>query len=264
MNCYGKLSTAFYDLDKPAAPPDAVAYYLSRALQSNGPVLEPMCGSGRFLLPLLQAGVAIEGVDISREMLTACRRRAKVLGLIPTLHEQSVDSLSLPRQYGFAFAPSGSLGLIQPKEGFRACLRALRRHLTSGATLLVELVDQVAFAADPSPAGSRHVAVEGDRRIHYEWHMTRDPSSDAVHWSGKYRLLEADSLLAEESEEIVLQMYSSEAVLHELQHAGFAGAHVVQPTERMSWLKESGCTLYACKVAGTMADAQRFQRAGDR
>ena len=230
MRSYGSLSTAFYDLDKPAAPAEAMAYYLRRALQSNGPVLEPMCGSGRFLLPLLQAGVAIEGVDLSADMLTACRRRAEALGLVATLHEQSLEALSLPRRYGFAFIPSGSLGLVPPKESLRASLRALRRHLTPGAVLLVELDDKSGFE-ESSATGSRAVVVEGDSVIHYEWHMTRDCGSDTVHWSGRYQRRDAGSVLAEEFEEIALQLYGTQEDLDELQLAGFSGAHVVEATE---------------------------------
>lgn len=255
MKSYGRLSTAFYDLDKPAAPPDAVAFYLARARSSNGPVLEPMCGSGRFLLPLLQAGVAVEGVDASPEMLAACRRRAKALGLVATLHEQSLESLSLPRRYGLAFVPSGSLGLIHPRASIRVCLRALRRHLGPDATLLIELVDKGPYEAHADDSGSRSVDVEGGGRIDYKWRATRDPSSDAVHFDSRYQLHDADRMLAEESEEIVLTLYSAEDLLGELHLAGFSGAHRVPVTAGMSWLSESGCSLYECKVLDDNADA---------
>jgi SAM-dependent methyltransferase len=248
MNSYGRLSTAFYDRDKPAAPPDAVAYYLARARGSNGPVLEPMCGSGRFLLPLLQAGVALEGVDASPEMLAACRCRADALGLTATLYEQPLESLSLPRRYGLAFVPAGSLGLIHPRASLRACLRALRRHLGPGATLLVELLDKAAYEADANDSGARFVDADIGRKIHYEWQATHDRSSGTVRFDGRYRLRDGEKLLAEESEEIVLTLYSSAEVADELHLAGFSGAHAVPATTGMSWLQESGCSLYECTV----------------
>ena len=46
-------------------PKDAYDFYLSYAKEANGPILEPMCGTGRFLLPLLAAGFKIEGFDAS-------------------------------------------------------------------------------------------------------------------------------------------------------------------------------------------------------
>ena len=52
MSAYGSLCTEFYDLDKPSAPADALAFYVARARKVGGRILEPMCGSGRFLLPM--------------------------------------------------------------------------------------------------------------------------------------------------------------------------------------------------------------------
>jgi len=169
MSSYGRLSTAFYDLDKPAAPPEAVAYYRTRAALANGPVQEPMCGSGRFLIPLIQAGVSVEGADASREMLAACRLKADRLGLIPTLYEQSLEQLSLPHRYDLAFVPSGSLGLVHQPDALRTGLGRLRRHLNPGAILLVELVNPEAFEADPRDGGSRSVETGEGRNICYTW-----------------------------------------------------------------------------------------------
>jgi SAM-dependent methyltransferase len=108
MSSYKKLCTEFYDLDKPDAPPDAFDFYLQHARRAAGPILEPMCGTGRFLLPLLAQGFDIEGVDLSPDMLSACRARARTLNLSPVLHEQSLSRLELDRQFGLVFIPSGA------------------------------------------------------------------------------------------------------------------------------------------------------------
>jgi SAM-dependent methyltransferase len=255
VNSYGKLSTAFYDLDKPAAPIDAVGYYLARAIRSRGPVLEPMCGSGRFLLPLLEAGVAIEGVDASPEMLAACRRRAAALGLDATLYEQPLNSLALPRQYALAFVPAGSLGLVHPRTSLRAGLQGLRRHLIAGGTLLVELIDKEAYEADAGDSGSRVADAGGGRTIHYAWRATHDATRDTVRFDGRYELRDAGELLASESEEIVLTLYGAAEIVDELHRAGFSDARLVPSTTESSWLNESGCSLYECRVLSNNADA---------
>ena len=88
VNSYRKLSTEFYDIDKPAPPPEALDFYRNYALQSSGRILEPMCGWGRFLLSLLAEGYAVEGVDASPDMARACRERGAQRGLDPTVYEQ--------------------------------------------------------------------------------------------------------------------------------------------------------------------------------
>src|SRR5438128_1166120 len=75
----------------------------ARARAANGPVLEPMCGSGRFLLALLAAGIDVDGIDASAAMLDACRRHAAARGLAPSLHAAALERLALPRRYALAF-----------------------------------------------------------------------------------------------------------------------------------------------------------------
>jgi len=107
MNQYGKLCTEFYDVDKPTAPPDAYDFYEAFAREARGPIHEPMCGSGRFLLPLLAQGLDISGSDTSPEMLEACQRRAEQLGLTPELTSQALGNFTCQRAPSLIFIPSG-------------------------------------------------------------------------------------------------------------------------------------------------------------
>ena len=118
MKPYNQLCTEFYDLDKPNEPADAFQFYLEYAQAAQGPILEPMCGSGRFLLPLLARGFDIDGVDASPCMLEACRKRAAQQRLTPKLLEQNLEALELSRRYALAFIPAGSFG-FSPKPRWR-------------------------------------------------------------------------------------------------------------------------------------------------
>ena len=39
-------------------------------------ILEPLCGSGRFLIPFLERGFEICGLDLSEEMLAKLKKKA--------------------------------------------------------------------------------------------------------------------------------------------------------------------------------------------
>lgn len=71
LDTYLRLCTQVYDLSKPNPPEDAYAFYRSYALNAKGPILEPMCGTGRFLLPLIDEGFDVQGFDASEHMLEA-------------------------------------------------------------------------------------------------------------------------------------------------------------------------------------------------
>lgn len=86
--------------------------YLAWIQEYGQLALDVGCGTGRLLLEYLQHGIDIDGVDNSPEMLALCRRKAAHLGLQPTLHEQVMEALDLPREYRTILIPSSSLQLI--------------------------------------------------------------------------------------------------------------------------------------------------------
>jgi SAM-dependent methyltransferase len=136
---YGKLCTQFYDIDKPTAPPEELAFYLGHARQANGPVLEAMCGSGRFLIPMMQAGIDLDGVDASSDMLGACQHKCNTLGLQSHLYRQFLHEMDLPRKYNLVFIPAGSFGLIADLTQVREALKRLHDVLLPGGKLVLEI-----------------------------------------------------------------------------------------------------------------------------
>ena len=63
-----------YDLDKPVVPDVDLGFYLHYVEKANGPILQPMVGTGRFALPLMEQGFKIDGVDASADMLNKYRQ----------------------------------------------------------------------------------------------------------------------------------------------------------------------------------------------
>ena len=75
IDTYLNLCSEYYDIDKPEAPVDALQFYLEYARQSKGLILEPLCGTGRFFVPILELGLPIEGFDGSTFMLDRFREK---------------------------------------------------------------------------------------------------------------------------------------------------------------------------------------------
>lgn len=74
-NFYSKLSTEVYDLDKPIGRSFGnVEYYRERLKNVRGKILEPAVGTGRILIPLLEEGFDVDGIDYSPDMLELCRK----------------------------------------------------------------------------------------------------------------------------------------------------------------------------------------------
>ena len=99
LETYLSLCTEVYDLSKPNPPEDAYAFYRDYTIKANGPILEPMCGTGRFLLPLLAEGFDVHGFDASDHMLEALHVKAEAKNLEPTIWKGFVEDLKRPEKY---------------------------------------------------------------------------------------------------------------------------------------------------------------------
>lgn len=125
------------------ARPD-VAFYVAEARRSGGRVLELGCGTGRVLLPVARAGIAIAGLDASREMLARCEAklaaepeevRARVLGL----HLADVRDFELGTAFDLVIAPFRIVQHLLTADDQLAFLDAVARHLAPGGRLVFDV-----------------------------------------------------------------------------------------------------------------------------
>ncbi|GKV54081.1 methyltransferase [Sporosarcina sp. NCCP-2222] len=138
---YGELCTEVYDITKPVGHSfgEEIPYYIERLKSCKGPILEAMVGSGRFLIPLLEAGYHVEGVDYSADMLLSCRERCLERGLAPLLYEADIKELSMTQRYEAILIPAGSFQLIEERNEAMEVLKRLYEHLEPGGRLILDL-----------------------------------------------------------------------------------------------------------------------------
>lgn len=114
-------------------------FYLELAREAHGPVLEVACGSGRILIPCLQAGVDIEGIDLSTEMLEALLRKASALGLQARVRKADMRDFMLPRRYSLIFVAFNGFVHALTTEDQLKTLQTCRDHLSPGGVLVFNI-----------------------------------------------------------------------------------------------------------------------------
>ncbi|MDZ4657799.1 MAG: class I SAM-dependent methyltransferase [Bythopirellula sp.] len=115
--------------------PYGLDFYVTLARQASGPVLDIACGTGRILLPCLQAGVDIEGLDLFEPMLQTLRAKAASLGLSPRLHQADMSDFSLPQRYSLIMIPFNAFIHNMTQQAQIRCLELCREHLLPGGEL---------------------------------------------------------------------------------------------------------------------------------
>ena len=230
MSQYGKLSTEFYELDKPTAPPDAFDFYEAFARAARGPIHEPMCGSGRFLLPLLAQGLDISGSDSSQNMLDACQRRAAELGLAPQLTRQALQDLTCDPPPSLIFIPSGSFGLLLDDATVQAALQRIHQVLAAGGAFLVEAERLAPSTPEPSGVwGGRWVERPDGAKLILSWLTQYSGSANVTTSVHRYELVKDGQVLAVEHDDFRVRSYEPEEFHGLLERAGFVDIEALKP-----------------------------------
>lgn len=134
-----KNHVLFYDYWHQSTNSQEIAFYAHYAQQTDGPILELGCGTGRLLLPLAHAGYHIEGLDIDATMLALCTKKAADQKIPVTLHQQSISSLYLQKKYALIISALETFQHITDYQEVKKALNAIYTHLTNNGTLLIYL-----------------------------------------------------------------------------------------------------------------------------
>jgi SAM-dependent methyltransferase len=214
---------------------DEASYFKTLIERSGQPALDLGCGTGRFLLPFLQAGMDIDGCDYSKDMLDRCRERAGSVGLSPQLYRQAMHELDLPRRYRTIFA-CGVIGLGGERQLTLQAFHRCYEHLRPGGSFAF---DYTVRWNDP-PAWLSRLA-ERRHALPQEWpsstersllsdgseiettHRTvsMDPLEEVAVRQIRVRLWRDGKLLAEEIHTQKVEDYSKNELVMMLNHAGF-------------------------------------------
>ena len=213
--------------------------YFRRFIADGGePALDAGCGTGRLLIPWLQAGLDVDGVDVSPDMIALCREQAEREGLSPALYAQPLHELELPRRYR-TIVVCGTLGVGSTRERDELALRRLYEQLEDGGTLALD--NEVPYA---NPRFWHYWTTGGREELPGAWRTSTRAAADGTEYELGSRVVELDPLaqsaslemkatmrrdgrvLADEQHRIDLMFYFADELVYMLERAGFVDVDV--------------------------------------
>jgi SAM-dependent methyltransferase len=149
LNRYGEMCAEVYVLDKPPGALGDIDYYRDALGRLQGPFLEAACGSGRLMIPMLDAGFDVHGFDHSEHMLAECRQAADARGLTLKLQRASYQDFAFDQRFGAIVSPVGSLTLVDEFDAALAALRRFHDSLRPGGRLFVDIMPLAYLTTTP-------------------------------------------------------------------------------------------------------------------
>ncbi|MFZ2056443.1 MAG: class I SAM-dependent methyltransferase [Acidimicrobiales bacterium] len=222
---YGALATEVYDLDKPIGTSFGdVEYYKQLLGGSEGRILEPAVGTGRVMIPLLEAGFEVEGYDTSPEMLAVCREHCRDRKLDPVIREADMTSFVEPGAYSAVIVPIGSIALLDGRGALLQALACFEECLMPSGRLSIDVRAPRPFVMEPVPMRSWSAGP-------FIWtlqtmHIDYDPAANQTTQWLRYEKWRDGALVATELQPFRLQHWSIAEFTALLFEAGFRGVTV--------------------------------------
>lgn len=130
-------------------------------------VLDLGCGTGSHLIPLAQRGYRAHGVDRSRHMLAAARRKARAAGVADrvSLEQGDIQRFAARRPFDVVICMFAVLGYQAANDALFATLRKVRKSLRPGGIFICDFWYGPAVLADRPRQRVRERADGGERLV---------------------------------------------------------------------------------------------------
>jgi len=120
-----------------------INFYKTIAERTGGPVLELMCGTGRIMIPLADAGLEITGVDKSGAMLDVLSAKLDLIGgkvgrNIDVI-EDDIRTFKANRKFRLALIPFNSFLHLLTRRDQEEALTNVSEHLEPGGMLVLSV-----------------------------------------------------------------------------------------------------------------------------
>lgn len=212
------------------AEPHELAYFRTAIKQFGEPVLDLGCGTGRILLPLLEEGFDIDGLDVSADMIAHAQELASRKGLKPRLSVQAMHELDTGRTYRSVYI-CGALGIGAQRDDDRQTLRRVHQVLApSGALLITDheppFGPDSRIPAEWPASGQRRRAANGDEIELISRLAEIDAAENRLTLEIRARLWREGKLVTEEQHSLSENLYTVPEMLTMLQGAGFSDVTV--------------------------------------
>ncbi len=244
---YGSLSSLYYDLDAAHGAQKELPFYRIYAEKAQGPILEPMCGTGNFLIPFTQEGFDIEGFDASAHMLERLQEKAEKQKATIRAWHWLLEKFSVKSKYSLAFIPNCSFNLIQDLDTIKICLENIYNSLAHDGLFVCEiLTTAVQKSVHHGRTTKSRTLLDGTiLKVETESIPCNGPYLTTKH---TYTLSQGNQIVRTETEQYTLRLYEPSEFEMLIKSAGFSA---VTQTQLYQYGEQPNphddIIVYACK-----------------
>lgn len=184
---------------------------------SGKKILDVACGTGILSVLLAERGAYVTGIDLSEEMLTVARSRAKARFPSMTFLHQAMQQLNVPGSYDAAVIPIDSLNYLEDEQEVKQTFTRIHDALNPGGLFLFDVHStfktDILFMESPFTYDSTNIA--------YIWETEEGEEPHSIHSNLAFFVREEDGRYARFDEIHYQRTFPVMNYVEWLEEAGF-------------------------------------------
>lgn len=168
-------SVLLYDKEHPLSLSDKdLEYYLDCCKKEKGNILELACGTGRLLIPALEGGCNIDGLDLSPYMLDILKEKLKQKNIETSLYQQNMANFSIEKKYDLIIIAATSFLILSQQKLQMDCLKCCHNHLSVGGKVVLDFMLDKGGKNEETFKFFRRISLENKQQILVQIASIRD------------------------------------------------------------------------------------------
>jgi SAM-dependent methyltransferase len=206
-----------------------------------------MCGTGRFLIPLLEKEYEVVGFDNSSHMLEVCKAKCKEKQLSAELMHASFENFKSEGNFQLIFIPSGSFCLLVDPIKASLALKVIFDSLAMGGKFIFEVETLKAINDQQGIWQTRWLDKPDGSLLVGSFTSRFDAKSRIETTLCRYELWQNNSIVQMEVEDFRLKLYELNELEDLLKKSGFQIEERYIPYTTQKADEKAPEILYECR-----------------
>ena len=222
---FGNEYSTVYDMLYEEKDYEAECNFLEDIFETHGlnvkKILDLGCGTGGHLIPLINRGYEVTGVDRSPHMLSSLRKKTEELGLSCELIESDICSLDLGVDFDVVISIFAVMSYQTTNQKLSAACINAHKHLKSSGAFIFDGWNGLAVL-NKSPKQEAKSVKAGSKKIIRLTEPVLDLMSHVCETKFNFRMIDGERIELDDEETHFMRFFFPQEISYFLEVAGFS------------------------------------------
>ena len=227
---------------------DDLLYILEYVSETEKPIIELACGTGRLAIPMAKRGLNMVGIDLHDGMLSRAKQKAAREQVNIIFEQQDCTELDLDYKSPLIFMTGNSFQHFLTNESQDALLHSVKKHLLPNGQFIFDTRNpNIAELSVEQEFEESYV--NNDNQTVIEKHFeTYNHETQILHCATHTKLIENGQLAYTENDSISLRFVYPMELYRLLDSHGFEPIHLYGSWKKDTFVKDSISMVVHCRL----------------